>query len=139
MKIYTSYFARAKKLRDSGIMPIGISLWPPKFFNGMNLGTVAPKRYMLNDALSEEEYTRLYMKDVLGYVDPKGFIKELERIGRGQDVALCCFEKPGDFCHRHILAKWLTERTGVEIIEHGYDPNQPPKPEAPKVEQATLF
>jgi len=27
----------------------------------------------------------------------------------GDNVVLCCYEKPGDFCHRHILIKWLGE------------------------------
>jgi len=31
-------------------------------------------------------------------------IKEkLEAIANGKDIILCCYEKPGDFCHRHIL------------------------------------
>ena len=30
-------------------------------------------------------------------------IKVLEQIANGKDIILCCYEKPGDFCHRHIL------------------------------------
>lgn len=139
MKIYTSYFANAKKLRDAGVVPIGISLWPPKFFNGVNLGIVAPKRHMMGaNFTTEERYTEQYHNDVLRYVDPNGFIRELESHGRGQDVALCCFEKPSEFCHRHLLAKWLMEKTGCEIVEFGQEPAAA-KPDAPKVEQASLF
>jgi hypothetical protein len=137
MKIYTSYFAKSAKLREAGIFPIGIALRPPAYFNGVTLGIVAPKGRMLRNYTTEERYTEQYHNEVLRYVDPQGFLKELERIGRGQDVALCCFEKPGDFCHRHLLAAWLTERTGVEIVEFGV--SQTVKSEAPKVEQATLF
>lgn len=25
-----------------------------------------------------------------------------------KDILLCCYEKPEDFCHRHILAEWFT-------------------------------
>ena len=25
------------------------------------------------------------------------------------DIALVCYEKPGDFCHRHLVADWLNE------------------------------
>jgi hypothetical protein len=139
MRVFTSYFGKQKKLHEAGIVPVGISLWPPKYFYGTSLGQVAPKRYMLNDSLSEEEYTNMYHKDVLRYVDPQGFIKELERIGRGKDVALCCFESPDKFCHRHILAQWLMEKTGIEIVEFGYNPAQATKPEAPQVEQGNLF
>ena len=52
----------------------------------------------------------------------------------GKDVALCCYEKPGDFCHRHILAKWITENTGIEITEFGVVEKK-----EPKYEQANLF
>lgn len=137
MKIYTSYFAKADKLRAAGILPIGIALWPPRFFRGTSMGQVAPKRYMLNDQLTDEEYIRMYRNDVLRLVDPHGFVKQLEQVGKGGDVALCCFEKPGDFCHRHFLAEWITENTGIEVVEYSFEADK--KPEAPKVEQTSLF
>ena len=55
MKIYTSYFAKAAILRKAGIVPIGVALWPPRFFRGISMKQVAPKRYMLNDSLTDEE------------------------------------------------------------------------------------
>ena len=115
MKIYTSYFAKAAILRKAGIVPIGVALWPPRFFRGISMKQVAPRRYMLDDRLTDEEYIRMYRNDVLRLVDARSFIQDLERASRGMDVALCCFEKPGDFCHRHILAKWLNEQTGIEV------------------------
>lgn len=135
MKIYTSYFAKAATLRQAGIVPVGIALWPPRFFRGVSMSQVAPRRYMLNDQLTDEEYTRMYRNDVLRLVDARAFVRQLEEAGHGLDVALCCFEKPGDFCHRHILAQWLTEQIGIEVKEYGVSD----KPEAPKPEQASLF
>ena len=29
--------------------------------------------------------------------------EKLKAIANGKDVILCCYEKPSDFCHRHIL------------------------------------
>jgi uncharacterized protein YeaO (DUF488 family) len=29
--------------------------------------------------------------------------EKLETIANGKDIVLCCYEKPNDFCHRHIL------------------------------------
>jgi hypothetical protein len=26
---------------------------------------------------------------------------------KGKDIALVCYEKPEDFCHRHLVAEWL--------------------------------
>lgn len=131
MKIYTSYFAKAAILRKAGIVPIGVALWPPRFFRGISMKQVAPRRYMLDDRLTDEEYIRMYRNDVLRLVDARSFIQDLERASRGMDVALCCFEKPGDFCHRHILAKWLNEQTGIEVSEFGVaeSKQETPKPE----------
>lgn len=136
MKIYTSYFAKAAILRKAGIVPIGVALWPPRFFRGISMKQVAPRRYMLDDRLTDEEYIRMYRNDVLRLVDARSFIQDLERASRGMDVALCCFEKPGDFCHRHILAKWLNEQTGIEVSEFGVAES---KQETPKPEQQSLL
>lgn len=92
MKIYTSYFAKAAILRKAGIVPIGVALWPPRFFRGISMKQVAPRRYMLDDRLTDEEYIRMYRNDVLRLVDARSFIQDLERASRGMDVALCCFE-----------------------------------------------
>lgn len=136
MKIYTSYFAKAAILRKAGIVPIGVALWPPRFFRGISMKQVAPRRYMLDDRLTDEEYIGMYRNDVLRFVDAKSFIRLLEEAGRGMDVALCCFEKPNEFCHRHILAQWLKEQTGVDIVEFGAsEANR----DIPKPQQTSLF
>ena len=33
-----------------------------------------------------------------------------------KDIALVCYEKPNDFCHRHLVGKWLREN-GIECRE----------------------
>ena len=62
------------------------------------------------------------------------FLKAVEQASGGQDVALCCYEKPEEFCHRHILADWIKEKLGVEISEYGYTPKK-----EPEYVQGTLF
>ena len=49
MKIYTSYFAKAAILRKAGIVPIGVALWPPRFFRGISMKQVAPRRRIYQD------------------------------------------------------------------------------------------
>ena len=34
-------------------------------------------------------------------------LQELSAMTGGQDFALVCYEKPGDHCHRHLVAEWL--------------------------------
>ena len=135
MRIYTSYFGNSKKLQQAGIKVIGISLYPPRWFNGISLKQVAPtKSILFANGQTQEEYTRRYRSEVLSRQDMQLFLKTVEQASGGQDVALCCYEKPEDFCHRHILADWIKEKIGVEISEFGYTPKK-----EPDYVQGTLF
>jgi len=118
MKVYTSYFANGKKLHEAGIMMIGIALFPPKWFYGVSLQQVAPTYSILHED-TEERYVERFKNEVLAKVDPKEFIENVKTFSKGKDVALCCFEKPGDFCHRHLVADWLNEKLGLGVEEFG--------------------
>lgn len=117
MKIYTSYFSNGKRLAEAGVKQIGIALYPPKWFKGVSLKCVAPTASILYGSKGHEDYTRRYHSEVLSNINPKHFLKTIESYSGGSDVALCCFEKPGDFCHRHLLAQWLRQVAGVSIEE----------------------
>ena len=39
-----------------------------------------------------------------------------EKYCEGKDIALVCYEKSEDFCHRHLVAKWLKEN-GYNVEE----------------------
>jgi uncharacterized protein (DUF488 family) len=46
-------------------------------------------------------------------------IEDLQKIANTKDtdkIILLCYEKPGDFCHRHLVADWLT-KNGLKTIE----------------------
>ena len=111
MKIYTSYFANLKNLEKEDILPIGICCYPPKWFNGPNLGAIAPTPDILEKCKSSHaEYEKRYKAEVLSiFKDVSTLINKISYISGGKDVALCCYEKPSDFCHRHLIAKWLTD------------------------------
>lgn len=123
MKIYTSYFANWKKLREAGVVMLSIASAPPRWFTGRQLSHAAPKRFPVRE--SNVAFECRYREEVLRRINPHLFIDSLEHFGLGHDVALCCYERPEVFCHRHLLAEWLTEHTGVEIIEFGYVPKRP--------------
>lgn len=36
-------------------------------------------------------------------------MRELSELSEGKDVALICYEKSSDFCHRHLVAEWLAQ------------------------------
>ena len=117
MKIYTSYFSNSKRLAEAGVKQIGIALYPPKWFKGVSLKCVAPTASILYGSKGQEDYTRRYQNEVLSNINPKYFLETVESYSGGRDVALCCFEKPGDFCHRHLLAEWLRQVAGISIEE----------------------
>lgn len=138
MKFYTSYFGKLGALHKIGIVPICIARGIPKFYGGAVEQSVAPYGWMLKDNVTRDQYVEAYFHQVLARVNPIQFLKRCEEISGGRDVALLCYEKPTDFCHRHLLAEWLENETGVEITEFGMV-GEPWKHKNPKVVQNSLF
>lgn len=123
MKIYTSYFARARQLTAKGIVPVSIAQKPPHWYYGARTLTVAPTPSILYTTKSDEEYTRRFKTEVLGHADARRFADELKELSGGKDVALCCYEKPTEFCHRQLVAEWLREELGEDVTEWGVSRN----------------
>lgn len=126
MKIYTSYFPKVNKLRERGIYPVAICQIPPTWFDGPNLASLAPSKDILFEYKAnpdEKRYLYRYVEEILCAFrfHPEMITQALERMSGGKDVALCCYEKPSDFCHRHLLANWLNEKLGINITEYVFD------------------
>lgn len=119
MRIYTSYFAKTERLRSLGIEPIAVARWLPKHYNGSSMSHVAPTPYLLKANLTREQYIDGYRKQ-LERLDAFQLVSNLEVFGGGKDVALLCYEKPDEFCHRHLLAEWITRKTGIEVVEYDF-------------------
>lgn len=117
MKIYTSYFGKAKKMKMANIEAICISRYPPKFFFGQSLSMLAPTGAMLR--MTDEQYNAEFDR-ILARLDPQQVYDKIKTLSGGRDVALCCFEKAGDFCHRHIVAEWLNRHLDLGIEEFDY-------------------
>lgn len=131
MVIYTSYFANLSKLRKEGIVPICIARYAPRWYEGLRYLVVAPTSYMLSSSCSHEEYLKKY-DEILNRLNPSDVVKAITSLSVGRDVALCCYEKPGDFCHRHLLSEWLRK--------NGYDVKEwESREEKAKSQQLTLF
>jgi uncharacterized protein (DUF488 family) len=35
----------------------------------------------------------------------------------GEDAILLCWESPEKFCHRHLVADWLSKKLDIKITE----------------------
>lgn len=120
MKIFTSYFDRTEKPRIEGLVPIGIAGISPPGFNGLEYKRLAPKRFIYDNYIKsgdEETYSRDYFRHVLDKLNPEQILKDLENLSGGKDIVLLCYERPNQFCHRHLVAYWMKSELGIECIE----------------------
>lgn len=112
--IYTSYYANMKKIsaRFPNLVAISIAAKPPRGYDGLEYKKLAPKYDFFKkwkENHDNEYYIREYNKQVLNTLNPKLVVEELYRISKNKDIVLLCYEKPNDFCHRHLVADWLSE------------------------------
>ena len=119
MKIYTGYYAKIKKYTEAGLVPVSIAGKAPAFYKGIQFKKLAPTFEIFNawktGEINDFEYTSKFRKEVLGNLD-KLYIKEA-LASFGEEIILLCYEKTGDFCHRHIVADWIEEALGVPVEE----------------------
>lgn len=106
----TSYFGNIKKLPKG--KAVSIARGNPVWFHGRVYLPLAPTWKMIKQ-MSESDYLKHYHA-MLAKLDPKKVFEEL-----GEDAILLCWEKPGEWCHRRIVAEWLERELGVHIPEYG--------------------
>lgn len=115
IRIYTGNFANVKKYTAVGLFPISISL-SSRYFSGLLYRKLNPDFSYLNDI--ESEYIPKF-KEKLKNLSAKIVVKELEELSCGKDIVLLCHEKAGEFCHRRLVADWLNQELGIEVVELG--------------------
>ena len=116
--IYTSYFAKLSKIPKE-MVPVSICAKAPPWFQGLEYKKLAPSYSILmkyTQDKNEEDYVKAFESEILAKLNPYQVVVELKRMADGRDIALLCYEKPSDFCHRHLVADWLT-KTGFECNE----------------------
>ena len=108
--LYTSYFANINQL-PSDVAIVAITRIPPKNYKGILYQKVAPTRDLLDRWKKEQDedfYINYYNKKVLSRLSPLEVIQDLKALtNNAENIALVCYEKPNDFCHRHLLSDWL--------------------------------
>lgn len=125
MKIYTTYFANLKKL-PKDIVPIAICGKSPVGFKGAQYKKLAPKYDFFmkwKENHDNEYYIQCFNEQVLSVLDAQLVVDDLKRISGIENngksgIAMVCYERPEDFCHRHLVAKWLNEN-GYDVKEYG--------------------
>ncbi|MFZ5451507.1 MAG: hypothetical protein ACOZF2_06510 [Thermodesulfobacteriota bacterium] len=106
--IFTSNFKIAGHLSQA----VAISLGVPRDWRGTRCTVLAPPRPLIK-IIDEATFIPLYRAQVLDKLDPYQIIRDL-----GDDnFVLLCWEAPGEFCHRRVVAAWLRKHTGILVEE----------------------
>jgi hypothetical protein len=103
---FSKMMARQEEL---GERLVSIAIFAPWACQGRRYPALAPRREMLK--LDEANYRVEYQK-ILDNLDPRKVFEDL-----GQDAILLCWEAPGEFCHRRLVAEWLEAHLGVTVPE----------------------
>ena len=116
--IYTSYFAKLKSLPDN-IIPVSICGKAPDWYKGLQYKKLAPKYDFFmkwKETHDNDYYIKCFNEQVLDKLNYNDVIKELlmlagnfKGLNYSPDICLICYEKPSDFCHRHLVADWLNK------------------------------
>lgn len=123
MEIKTGYFAYTKKYIQRGYLPISIAQFSPKWYLGYKEFILAPSKQLLSNYksgfITEERFKEEYTKylDTIPFESLFGVWRDLVKRDGLKGVVLMCYEKYGDFCHRHILAEYIKNKFGIDVVE----------------------
>lgn len=109
--IFTSYFANLRNISDNLVTPISIVRQPPSWYTGLEYTKLAPPWDILNEYRHTKDakvYFKNYTEQVLDHLDPFVVRQELINIAEDSQIVLLCFERPENFCHRHIVSDWFS-------------------------------
>ncbi|MCD1124824.1 DUF488 domain-containing protein [Jinshanibacter sp. LJY008] len=70
------------------------------------------------NSVSEKRYIELYKTEILGVLNPQQTWEHLHTLAGGAEPFLLCWEKPGEFCHRRLIAEWFEENLGHKVEEY---------------------
>lgn len=118
--IVTSYFAQQKALKAVGYYIISIARYNPRYLSCASYKALAPSPGLLHDWRTyhdKEHYTEVFNHFLHHFCNAEQVLQDLLRYSGGQPIALCCYERSTDFCHRHLVADWMNKELGIQIEE----------------------
>jgi hypothetical protein len=126
VRVATSRYGNPN-VATSGLVPIGITRFPPSFKLGYELRAtlydLAPTPEMLQLATQpggRDRFSEAYL-DRLTAIGPESILTQLEAMqGEATGVAVLCYEDITDgesWCYRLLLGEWLREQAVLEVTE----------------------
>lgn len=130
-KIYTSYFSNKRLKNKEGIkIPVCLSLqnctggpfnrWYKELAPSLEIfkkyKSVGNKTKSIKNWFTREYLRKL--NELKNSYKLEGYIDELRELVQYNDVFLLCYERPAEFCHRHVLAEYLNNNYELNIEEY---------------------
>lgn len=124
--IYTSYFAQLRNMPEN-VIPISICGKAPDWYDGLQYKKLAPKYGFFTEWKKTHDnnfYIEHFNDEVLKMLSVPKVLADLQMlipdyikskmdvpvwVNKDWHIALICYERPTDFCHRHLVSKWLNE------------------------------
>lgn len=133
--IYTSYYANYRFFDEKKFALISISGKPPANWNGETYKKLAPSWSIWREwhdsrvnadketkELANAHYTERFKKEVLAKLNPMDVLNDIRNMSGCRTPVLMCYERPDEFCHRHLVAKWLLDYSDAMLDnDAGYD------------------
>lgn len=117
---FTSYFANFGKI-PTGVIPVAICGRAPDWWRKLQYKKLAPSWSIWSewkyDHHNNDIYTARFNNEILANLDVNIVMRQLLELTEGKPFCLMCYEKPGDFCHRHLVADWM-KSAGINIEEY---------------------
>ncbi len=99
---------------------IAISRTVPKHISGFQrYPALAPGKWLFDETFVGD-YAQRYREEILAPLDAQKVWDELHALAGNDEPVLLCHEhlqKPGEQCHRRLVAQWFAEKLGVEVAE----------------------
>ena len=121
MNIYTSYFDKIKDF-PKDFVTVAICGGIPDTYTGLWYRKVAPRWKFFCEWKENHDnnfYIEHFNNEVLSKRTPQDFINDIKELtNNAENIVLLCYEKPNEFCHRHLVANWVNnENIGINIKE----------------------
>lgn len=108
-RIYTSDFKSIKGCEE--LQTVSLSRYPPIWYEGFSYPDFFPPEDIVtlfrNHEITSLEYTTVFVDRILSKLNPQVVIKDLLDLAPGKDIILCCWGRPDEYCHRHLVASWI--------------------------------
>ena len=123
VSIYTGYFDCLDKYLFANLAPVSICGRAPDWYIGRQMKKFAPRLWFYekykNKVITASDYVIFYRNEVLSRFSMKDVFEEFKGVAqafKASGIVLLCYEKPEEFCHRHLLANALNEFKEEEFV-----------------------